>query len=160
MSCPCRRCPAASPVTGPTGRPSLAGLEALPCRPGSHVVAADGGCHELREGIRRAGERGHAQRGQLGGQLRVVGGGAFVAECQQGDELHARLHQFGGAAQQAAFHTDRKSTRLNSSHLVISYAVFCLKKKQHAMVKASSDRYDRALALVPCCLCAVTSCVW
>src|SRR2546426_249930 len=27
--------------------------------------------------------------------------------------------------------TDRKSTRLNSSHLVISYAVFCLKKKNH-----------------------------
>src|SRR5256885_5870182 len=27
--------------------------------------------------------------------------------------------------------TDRKSTRLNSSHLVISYAVFCLKKKTH-----------------------------
>src|SRR5256885_4014338 len=26
---------------------------------------------------------------------------------------------------------DRKSTRLNSSHLVISYAVFCLKKKNH-----------------------------
>src|SRR5256885_13212947 len=28
-----------------------------------------------------------------------------------------------------AFQIDRKSTRLNSSHLVISYAVFCLKKK-------------------------------
>src|SRR2546426_9398540 len=28
-----------------------------------------------------------------------------------------------------ALHRDRKSTRLNSSHLVISYAVFCLKKK-------------------------------
>src|SRR5256885_12672507 len=27
--------------------------------------------------------------------------------------------------------TDRKSTRLNSSHLVISYAVFCLKKKNN-----------------------------
>src|SRR5256885_6339901 len=27
---------------------------------------------------------------------------------------------------------DRKSTRLNSSHLVISYAVFCLKKKSEA----------------------------
>src|SRR5256885_4235293 len=27
------------------------------------------------------------------------------------------------------FSSDRKSTRLNSSHLVISYAVFCLKKK-------------------------------
>src|SRR2546426_5250893 len=30
---------------------------------------------------------------------------------------------------QAVRHVDRKSTRLNSSHLVISYAVFCLKKK-------------------------------
>src|SRR5256885_9285002 len=29
--------------------------------------------------------------------------------------------------------TDRKSTRLNSSHLVISYAVFCLKKKKNAV---------------------------
>src|SRR5256885_11118621 len=28
-------------------------------------------------------------------------------------------------------YTDRKSTRLNSSHLVISYAVFCLKKKKN-----------------------------
>src|SRR5256885_11373059 len=31
--------------------------------------------------------------------------------------------------------SDRKSTRLNSSHLVISYAVFCLKKK----IKSSSS---------------------
>src|SRR5256885_6603281 len=30
----------------------------------------------------------------------------------------------------ARAHKDRKSTRLNSSHLVISYAVFCLKKKK------------------------------
>src|SRR5256885_10011653 len=29
---------------------------------------------------------------------------------------------------------DRKSTRLNSSHLVISYAVFCLKKKNHQIL--------------------------
>src|SRR5256885_5416946 len=28
---------------------------------------------------------------------------------------------------------DRKSTRLNSSHLVISYAVFCLKKKKNSL---------------------------
>src|SRR5688500_13074539 len=33
------------------------------------------------------------------------------------------------AALDLAFAEDRKSTRLNSSHLVISYAVFCLKKK-------------------------------
>src|SRR3954467_4348451 len=31
---------------------------------------------------------------------------------------------------------DRKSTRLNSSHTIISYAVFCLKKKQHAQSQA------------------------
>src|SRR2546426_2241795 len=30
---------------------------------------------------------------------------------------------------------DRKSTRLNSSHLVISYAVFCLKKKKKKKIK-------------------------
>src|SRR2546426_1726476 len=30
---------------------------------------------------------------------------------------------------------DRKSTRLNSSHLVISYAVFCLKKKKQRMTR-------------------------
>src|SRR3989442_11890778 len=33
--------------------------------------------------------------------------------------------------QQFASGTDRKSTRLNSSHVRISYAVFCLKKKKH-----------------------------
>src|SRR2546426_6731441 len=31
--------------------------------------------------------------------------------------------------------SDRKSTRLNSSHLVISYAVFCLKKKTKLQLK-------------------------
>src|SRR5258708_15588824 len=30
---------------------------------------------------------------------------------------------------------DRKSTRLNSSHQIISYAVFCLKKKRHILVQ-------------------------
>src|SRR5258708_22754300 len=30
---------------------------------------------------------------------------------------------------------DRKSTRLNSSHQIISYAVFCLKKKKHQLNK-------------------------
>src|SRR5256885_12338382 len=36
----------------------------------------------------------------------------------------------GNTAAVTLTHTDRKSTRLNSSHLVISYAVFCLKKKK------------------------------
>src|SRR2546426_2396416 len=34
---------------------------------------------------------------------------------------------------------DRKSTRLNSSHLVISYAVFCLKKKKLAARSPARD---------------------
>src|SRR5256885_10143163 len=34
--------------------------------------------------------------------------------------------------------TDRKSTRLNSSHLVISYAVFCLKKKKEYSMRSDS----------------------
>src|ERR1022692_5132222 len=46
------------------------------------------------------------------------------------------IHQRLGHQQRSE---DRKSTRLNSSHLVISYAVFCLKKKD---IKAhpASDR--------------------
>src|SRR5256885_11958278 len=36
---------------------------------------------------------------------------------------------------------DRKSTRLNSSHLVISYAVFCLKKKKNKTETRAHPRY-------------------
>src|SRR2546426_4503374 len=45
----------------------------------------------------------------------------------------SRDRRAGGAAgrdHDSHQHGDRKSTRLNSSHLVISYAVFCLKKKK------------------------------
>src|SRR2546426_2271967 len=38
--------------------------------------------------------------------------------------------EVGGIASELGILGDRKSTRLNSSHLVISYAVFCLKKKK------------------------------
>src|SRR2546426_6551361 len=37
---------------------------------------------------------------------------------------------------------DRKSTRLNSSHLVISYAVFCLKKKNMRKCSRSQTCYN------------------
>src|SRR5256885_5130385 len=46
---------------------------------------------------------------------------------------------------------DRKSTRLNSSHLVISYAVFCLKKKKRVQARPAvrcarrgRGQYDRS----------------
>src|SRR5258708_21274098 len=35
---------------------------------------------------------------------------------------------------------DRKSTRLNSSHQIISYAVFCLKKKKHLSIESQLSR--------------------
>src|SRR5699024_12729009 len=35
-------------------------------------------------------------------------------------------------------HTDRKSTRLNSSHVSISYAVFCLKKKKQQSARGNA----------------------
>src|SRR5690606_27202677 len=49
--------------------------------------------------------------------LRVANGGTDVTR----QELYDFLNHF---------HLDRKSTRLNSSHVKISYAVFCLKKKK------------------------------
>src|SRR2546426_4812074 len=41
---------------------------------------------------------------------------------------------------------DRKSTRLNSSHLVISYAVFCLKKKKNTYTPVQADQLTAALS--------------
>src|SRR5207249_4496850 len=43
--------------------------------------------------------------------------------------VYGVLLTLGRAASAASCHADRKSTRLNSSHVSISYAVFCLKKK-------------------------------
>src|SRR5690242_21147481 len=42
---------------------------------------------------------------------------------------HGRVRRRPGGGGAAAHRRDRKSTRLNSSHMSISYAVFCLKKK-------------------------------
>src|SRR5256885_6160574 len=47
----------------------------------------------------------------------------------RGDGFHALNGRISGVGTRLRA-VDRKSTRLNSSHLVISYAVFCLKKKK------------------------------
>src|SRR5947208_7406793 len=44
---------------------------------------------------------------------------------------------------------DRKSTRLNSSHQIISYAVFCLKKKKKWLVQAAVSNSSCVLVLPP-----------
>src|SRR5947208_4642314 len=46
----------------------------------------------------------------------------------------------GMRAQNEVAEEDRKSTRLNSSHQIISYAVFCLKKKNNAEKKLALTR--------------------
>src|SRR5260221_4032849 len=67
--------------------------------------------------------------------------GADQDEGHDGDDLHhgkAVLHLAEGL--DAA---DRKSTRLNSSHTVISYAVFCLekKRKKRSELRAGQSEY-------------------
>src|SRR2546430_3246377 len=51
-----------------------------------------------------------------------------------------------------AEHIDRKSTRLNSSHSQISYAVFCLKKKKKVSVLASQVAISNVLLSPAVCL--------
>src|SRR3712207_8736635 len=52
-----------------------------------------------------------------------------------GGDRRGRASRAGGS-----LHRDRKSTRLNSSHANISYAVFCLKKKkQHCILVMTID---------------------
>src|SRR2546429_2364153 len=51
-------------------------------------------------------------------------------------------HRLGHVILQA-FREDRKSTRLNSSHGYISYAVFCLKKKKKKLARNTSFCYPR-----------------
>src|SRR5205807_627808 len=87
-------------------------------------------------------EQGHWQRSaahQQSDQYRLEDGGQHLAAKQNlsGSTIPSIPNQVGGAhrdqghgRQAGPLGLDRKSTRLNSSHLVISYAVFCLKKKK------------------------------
>src|SRR2546430_6664506 len=62
---------------------------------------------------------GREGQGRLRAQLLATEGACLPGDRSEQEENRAR----GGA--------DRKSTRLNSSHSQISYAVFCLKKKKN-----------------------------
>src|SRR5207249_9911745 len=57
-------------------------------------------------------------------------GGELVRERVDRDHVFPPVH--------LALVVDRKSTRLNSSHVSISYAVFCLKKKKKLMIYVSA----------------------
>src|SRR3712207_8184925 len=55
------------------------------------------------------------------------------------------MSRSGSAGSVASPARDRKSTRLNSSHANISYAVFCLKKKNKHMEGGASNRLGKRL---------------
>src|SRR2546430_3158006 len=57
-------------------------------------------------------------------------GGLFVALAYFGTDQSQVQRYLGGSNLRESRVGDRKSTRLNSSHSQISYAVFCLKKKK------------------------------
>src|SRR5438034_3037467 len=61
--------------------------------------------------------------------------------CQNSDGSWGYEYKLGGSGASATI--DRKSTRLNSSHTVISYAVFCLKKKKKSRKRAIQGRSMR-----------------
>src|SRR5947208_4949433 len=54
----------------------------------------------------------------------------FADGIQSHGDVWSELITLSGAEPLANLSLDRKSTRLNSSHQIISYAVFCLKKKK------------------------------
>src|SRR2546426_5377439 len=66
------------------------------------------------------------------------------ASSEKGAIVYRVLHMLGVR--------DRKSTRLNSSHLVISYAVFCLKKKKQYRSKSSTPAIITPVTTLQRCL--------
>src|SRR6266540_5944066 len=78
--------------------------------------------------------RSRRGRGQPGRLLHLRGGGFLRSLGSNGEWLFSPQEEKRAAGyHRAGYHRDdrdRKSTRLNSSHITISYAVFCLKKKK------------------------------
>src|SRR5690625_3157491 len=66
---------------------------------------------------------------QASTHLSTTNTGKFPLTVELLDKLQA-LFKAEGISDSLDFDLDRKSTRLNSSHVAISYAVFCLKKKK------------------------------
>src|SRR2546426_8131517 len=70
----------------------------------------------------------------VAGEMTAAFPGAAVFGCTTAGEIIS--------GQMLKNSIDRKSTRLNSSHLVISYAVFCLKKKKRQLLPPARRTVD------------------
>src|SRR5438132_10015735 len=68
----------------------------------------------------------------------------FRSAARSARRTRLRRRRPRAGARRARPHRDRKSTRLNSSHTVISYAVFCLKKKKkRTLTQQKKTRYQQ-----------------
>src|SRR5256885_10358452 len=94
--------------------------------PGRHVPVDRRGVGRIEMGHRRLQLR---QEGLDQIRGRRPDGAQVVAPRPRFSDEHLRSRGLLRNERRAMQVRDRKSTRLNSSHLVISYAVFCLKKK-------------------------------
>src|SRR5690242_21355907 len=61
-------------------------------------------------------------------------------------DQRAIVHRADEWVERNVLHQDRKSTRLNSSHMSISYAVFCLKKKKNK--KKNTKQYNKQKTMI------------
>src|SRR5690554_7784013 len=88
---------------------------------------ADGMVHAARKTVQEAGEHATDEEKEA-----IESAAKELEEAIKGDDkddIQAKLDKLTEASGNLAQKIDRKSTRLNSSHVRISYAVFCLKKK-------------------------------
>ena len=84
----------------------------------------------LRLALSRALREGAKEQSELEHCLVAQSDIEFSLPCTIGDYTDFYTSVFH-ATRVGSLFRDRKSTRLNSSHITISYAVFCLKKKKH-----------------------------
>src|SRR5256886_5651838 len=97
----------------------------------------------------RSFHRMHKQRGRSGRIQRsrnLAGDDATLAHARDHNSATAAMNQFDCAIESVGHGSDRKSTRLNSSHSQISYAVFCLKKKQSLLVMFIPSTFKRPVS--------------
>src|SRR5690349_23988159 len=73
------------------------------------------------------------------GELALLGNAQICMPCPISAKLCGTRLPKGTIDDRPFEVRDRKSTRLNSSHVEISYAVFCLKKKRHENLYGEDD---------------------
>src|SRR2546430_12886648 len=92
-------------------------------------------------------EQGLDHRGGCGSRRHGVSGAPARAKEREAASSTRTTRTPSSALARGATRPDRKSTRLNSSHSQISYAVFCLKKKNISNQLAAPLQAFSALAL-------------